>query len=330
MSFSKRKEVFVDVKFINRILKRIKTESRPVVFSEYRSPIQGKVYIDDRKVEFRITLKENGKVTTYITRKDETESDKMVNGAEAFRIMQKYYKTPIVKAPINSSGLLYYNKKSNKTRQYAYCYDLNSAYSFAMLQDMPDTENPLPQGIIEENQIGFDQDGILLDTGLYAYYRFPSMESPYKEFVNVWYNIKRTTKDKDEKTKAKNILNFSIGYLQRKNPFIRARILGYCNNTLKKLMDENTLMCSTDSLVSSVPRDDLDIGDGIGQWKLEKEGMFAHIGLGYQWDNKVSYRSVPKTWFKEGFDLLTDKLPKIGNVYRLNKEKMKLEEESYG
>ena len=35
--------------------------------------------------------------------------------------------------------LLMFNRNFESKRTYAYCYDMNSAYSWAMLQDMPDT-----------------------------------------------------------------------------------------------------------------------------------------------------------------------------------------------
>ena len=139
------------------------------------------------------------------------------------------------------------------------------------------------------------------------------MESPFKKFVNRWYEEKKNAKTKQQKAKAKGMLNYSVGYLQRVNPFLRSTIIYYANKMIKDLVDENTLYCNTDSLVSLVPRNDLNIGTNIGEFKVEHEGQFAFRGFNYQWDNSVSYRGIPKSWFKPGFDILVDNIPQIGN-----------------
>jgi hypothetical protein len=40
---------------------------------------------------------------------------------------------------------------------------------------------------------------------------------------------------------------------------------------IESLRDENTLMCTVDSIVSSVPRPDIKLGTEIGDFKLEHE-----------------------------------------------------------
>ena len=90
-------------------------------------------------------------------------------------------------------------------------------------------------------------------------------------------------------------------------------------------MDEDTLLCSTDSLVSKRKRDDLEIGTEIGQFKLEHEGDFCYDGMNYQWNLEIpTYRGIPKSWFKKGWDIAKDKVPKFGNLYSFDKSRLNL------
>ena len=175
---------------------------------------------------------------------------------------------------------LWKNEKYEGTRNYAIGYDLNSSYSFAMLKDMPDTSKKPKTGFIKKGEIGFDFEGKPIFEG-WSLWVFPLMESPFKKFVNRWYEEKKNAKTKQQKAKAKGMLNYSVGYLQRVNPFLRSTIIYYANKMIKDLVDENTLYCNTDSLVSLVPRNDLNIGTNIGEFKVEHEGQFAFRGFNY-------------------------------------------------
>ena len=93
-------------------------------------------------------------------------------------------------------------------------------------------------------------------------------------------------------------------------------------------MDDNTLMSNTDSIVSLKPLP-LKIGKELGEWKFE-EGAIAYVGNNYQWnDDMPKYRGVPRGWFKKGFDILKDKAPSFGNIYKLDKDKFKVIEIDY-
>lgn len=298
-------------------------------------------YLDEHLVYVYLTYRKGYDVCTYIFRKDGLEKIQDTDGVEAFRILNLYYKVPDFKNDPNipayvdengkekfaysASPFLYYNPKYEGKRVEAVSYDLNSAYSYAMLQDMPDTSVPYKsKKIIEGKEIGFMEvptesdpdkmDFIPVYKG-HSDYVFPLMESPFKKFVENWYKKKKKA---DTKMKAKGVLNYSVGYIQKKNPFLRAAIIGKCNEYMKNLIDENTIYCNTDSIVSLVHRDDLNIGDDIGQFKIENEGKFAFKGFNYQWNDEIpSYRGIPKAWFKKGWDILKDPLPKSGNVYKI-------------
>lgn len=311
------------------------------------SPIGNKAYIADGKVTINIVTKRANKTTGYEFRKDCVENIKPITGADAFRVLSQYCKIEKVdtKKELSARPFMYYNKKYNKQRHKAYGYDLNSAYSYAMLGEMPDTTQKVGEfRIVEEGELGFKEglkvksDGTeypdlkMVEPGKYADIIFKSMPSPFTKFVETWYKRKANAKNKVEKAKAKGMLNFSIGFLQKRNPYLRAAIITRCNNLMMDLVDKNTLYCNTDSLVSLERRLDIEenLGTEIGQWKIEHTGDFAYIGYNYQWNlEKPSYRGVPNSWFKDDYDILKDGIPRFGNVYELNHDTLELMEVIY-
>ena len=310
-------------------------------------------FIEDLRSNLKVSFKIGGKACTYQFKLDTGEVTQRISGVDSFKILSRYYKVPKIRDCSHKGSarpFLYRNKEYDCTRHYAYGYDLNSAYSWAMLQDMPDTESGVVGRYrkVKSGEIGFcklditesipeymtDKDDlIMVDTGMVADVIYKKMESPFKRFVAVWYNKKKKASCPEEKQKAKGVLNYSIGYLQNVNPYIRATILTHVNNRISSLVDKNTLFCNTDSLVSLVRRPDIEanIGDEIGQWKLEHQGYFAYKGFNYQWDDNVpTYRGQPKAYFKKGFDLLTDLPPETRNKYYLDHKTLQIKEIDYG
>ena len=293
-----------------------------------------------------IIIIKGNKAITYICDKSCSSYVHQSTGMEAYKTLQRYYKIPAVadktEAYFSVSGILYANPKYNGTRKYAYGYDMNSAFSWGMLQNMPkDTEKgPIAfSRKVKDNEIGFLADGTLALKGEYAAYLFNSEESPFKRFVEVWYNKKKNAKTPEDKVKAKDILVMSVGYIQRKNFWYRAAIIGYCNRLIHSLIKkypEDILVSNTDSIISTcrIPEIEANLGQEIGQWKFEHEGNFAYIGLNYQWDFCVpTYRGIPKSWFKQfkdKYDILRDGLPPMANYYEYNKKKQCLERVRYG
>ena len=228
------------------------------------------------------------------------------------------------------SAVIGFNEKLTNNRYHdCYGYDINSAFTFAMLNDMPDTsKHPREFDYVKDGEIGFDYDDdgnfTCLTKGHYARFIYPLMPTPFKRFADVWYNKKKNAKTPEDKQKAKNILTHSVGYLQRKNPFLRAAIIYYSNQYIQSFIDENTLYWNTDSIVSKTRREDIEknIGTELGQWKLEHTGDFAYKGLNYQWNKDVPpIRGIPKKWFAQGFDILKDEVPSQGNIYELDETK---------
>ena len=307
-------------------------------------------FVEDKMTWFELTYKKGTQACTYKCRKDTEEAVNRITGEQAYQTAQRYYKAKDFRNDTYVKQILLYSEEDNKflcsagpllwkndkfegKRFRAYSYDINSSYSHAMLKDLPNTDVPYHQGFVQPGEVGFKEDinhKLVPQFSGFSLFIFPLMKSPYNRFVEHWYNIKKEAKEKDDDEltqKAKDMLNEPIGYFQKTNPFMRAMIIYYANEEIKQYIDLNhTAYCNTDSIVSDIPLE-LNIGTDIGQYKLEDKGLeFAFIGFNYQWDLKApSYRSKPKSWFKEGWDILKDKLPTEGNIYKYNKETFRLE-----
>lgn len=347
--FKRKAFIPVNLKMANDILNNTKKIGGQFKLTPYIKALHKKIgnncFIEDGLRFLKLTCKYKGKVATYIfdkvSGKKEEASSMCSIGMKAYGCLQRFTKgqaiNKIVKEedfndlgkncfPFATSPFLYFNEKYNETEQEAIGYDMNSAYSYAMLGKMPDTSNLTTvkircynNGIVRNDEIGFDAYGNLVEEGCYALYKFKAIKSPFKAFVEYYFALKHDAKTKAERKRAKDVLNMSVGYLQRINPFIRATIVSRANNLIKSLIDENTIYCNTDSIVSLKPRNDLKIGSNIGEWKVEHTGKFRYRDFNYQWNDELpTFRGIPKAWFKEGYNILTDDVPVCGNNYELD------------
>lgn len=281
----------------------------------------GSCFIVDGPAKIRVLTEYNGKTMEYITYKDGREVlEGEVEGGDCYRIMARHYWKPQIETPqieLSASPTLGYNPKYNETRQYAYSYDLNSAYDYQILQGWIDELSGPVAKIIEDGEVGFDNDlSHFMLPGEYSLFVFKKCDTPegLVRFVNEYYKRKRNAKTKLDKKNAKNMLTHPVGYLQLKNPFLRAYVVASCNEFIENLLDENSLLWNTDCIVSRTRRYDLEenLGDNIGQWKIENEGMFAYVGLTYQWgEEKPAWRAVPKDWIPDKYDILDPNAPAI-------------------
>lgn len=278
------------------------------------------------------------KPASYVCRLD-GEVDIDLQGVEAYATLQKYYKTPKVEhypdieammsktekgSYAASAGPLVDNNPAyDGVRMTVWEYDINSAYATELMNRIPNLRASRTFDWVKPGEIGFfiDDELSLVPPGYYADVVMPLMDSPYKEFAWKYYKKKQ-----EGDVRAKSMLNLAIGYLQRTNPFIRSYIVHRCNDRIKLLIDSNTVMWNTDAIYSIVRRPDLDIGDGIGQWKEKKIENFAKRGNVYQEGYGLPhYRGIPRKWFKD-WDILRDSPPKIGNSWQYNKETNRIEE----
>lgn len=293
--------------------------------------------------------------TEYIFQLDGSEHAQTISGLRAFNLLQRMSNKGVVDLTGNSKyydkdfeqwklgnigGLVYFNDTyMNQRLDNCYEYDMNNAYSWAMEQDIPNTKvEPRMNDTVKDNEIGFRvmQRGLsnemylyaVFEKGLFAEYIFPKQTSPFINFVKYYYE-KRKKASGVEREKMKQIQNYAIGYIRRKNPFIHSCILSRCRFLIESLTDDKTLYCNTDSIISYGRRVDLDskIGDNIGDFKIKHTGQFAYNGSGYQWNNEQpSIRGKSKNWFKNaypnGFDILRDELPYIeANKYYYDEKK---------
>lgn len=222
---------------------------------------------------------------------------------------------------LSISPLQFQDKRyQNQVLKDCYCYDLNSAYAAFAIQPLPDTTRPLGAGIVQSGQIGFrDTGNVILHTdkytgkqevrsnmttcqpGEYATFRFPLIESPFKKYFLNQFDKKNNPKNDTMKKNAKNSIIITVGNFQNINPFLRITIVDRANKFIKQWSDSNTIFCNTDSIVSLVRRDDLDVGDQLGQFKIEHHGDFKYIGSNYTWsDGHNAHRG--KTIVTQKFD----------------------------
>lgn len=268
-------------------------------------------------------------------------------GFDAYSILQRYYKIPDMDDEYFSYGIKPYRNKKYIGKRVSNCigYDMNSAFSYGMLQPLPDTTKPLGTGIVESNMYGFDFFGNRVKTGKTAMFRFYLMDSPYKKFVEKWYGKKKNPKTEQEKKDAKFVLNAAIGAIQRHNCFMRAAILDNFNDFMQYIINKYKdiiVSSNTDSIVATerIPELDERLGSEIGQFKIEHTGDFAIAknGMSTQWNLEIPAFGAgkPKHWFKtfekinhRPFDILQDEPPVLGNGYELNEDTMQLEEVNY-
>lgn len=369
--FSKMKMVYVSVEEMNKMLKLCPRELR-INEEESKKPLpMSKCWyhrIDDKITNFHLYANidflkgPKSKCTTrtihYVCKKDGSEALEHKTGMEAYCLLQRMTKFKIEMPNYEYiegygymfegnliatiSGFRYKNKVYIGRRVFAYGYDLNSSYSAAMLKDMPDTSKPYRVGYLKEGEIGFNQS--INDEGFYyleattkigefCEYIYPLMKSPFTKFVNYYFDKKAKATSKQERQLYKDILNFAVGFIRRKNPFIHSAILSYARKRILDLVDCNTIYSNTDSIISLTRRYDIEeeVGNEIGEFKLEHENeQFALTDSGYQWGFELpSISGKSKQWFKnaypDGYDILRDGLPKDANLYEFNENTYQLE-----
>lgn len=359
-SHGKRYKTVESLEEMNEILKtaRLRGESHihwgPL---PERTRLGRDVYIDEGKIRLKVTIKEGGEACTYTFFLSETSRQPMTTGARAYALLSRMssIKIPRAECSLTSSGVLWKNKRFDGKRVRAWSYDLNSSFPFQMLKPMPDTRFMRMNDFVKENEIGFYEgfnryDSTPLDCrreylqieeirGKRAKWVCPLMESPFKHFVATYYRRKENATCREEREMAKETMNFAIGFLQRKNPFIRATIIGRSNSYITSFIDRDTLYCNTDCIVSSYPRKDLEAlcGEGLGQFKQEHcDEWFAWQkgAINYQWNKEPPVsRGVPKAWYESFrkakgryFDIIRDEIPERRNKYVLDREALTIRE----
>ncbi len=299
-------EVFVsegtyELKISGRWLKPGKDANKPVT---YRLPIADK----EIKPEYN-PITASKMMHKYVS-----------NWSEAIDNLDRIY-------IFSSRACLKCNGKVGEVYHHCYSYDINKCYLWVMSAfKMPDTRKIYKRIAPQAGQLGFIFKGDYIMNESYMELRpvmdlligfngcslecdfvCDTMESPFRDYADYMVaeinkatemaksdNPKKREKAIERKAKLKYIVNVSIGLLQDVNPFMRAAIVGYANLNILHLVkdDETVLYYNTDSIASTRPRTDLDIGDKVGQWKIENEDedvtFYGKSGLDYEWSSGKS------------------------------------------
>lgn len=339
--FHRKVRKWVNLKEINESLDLV-FRCRRVLFDvepdESDEPISSTwAFIQDKEKYFYLTYGEGGKVMTKIFNKATGKIEHHIDGMEAFRRMQCYYKLPRFTREITPAGALLYSNPDYEGKWVeAIEYDVTSAFSAVMIHKLPDFSVPPREGMVKKDEIGFSATGELVHEG-YAPYIWPLVPSYYKKFVQKYFNLKKKGREKGKErvaSEAKDTLNLCIGYCDkhngispdhpgyRPNPFFRNYIVYRCNEEMEKIIEAHKdiiIMSNTDSLVSLEEIPELPLGPDVGQWKIEQKGWIAYVGNNYQWRGSApKYRGVPKEWFSKDFDITKSPLPDDANQYFFN------------
>lgn len=189
-----------------------------------------------------------------------------------------------IQAGILKSNLKYKNKWTNY-----YEYDLNSAYAAIIHETIPDTRVYRENDIVGDNEVGFlvGDSLTLVEAGGWANVIFPFIKTPerLRKYLDRWYKRK---KNKDPHYFAKHALVQAVGYLQYRNPWLRAYIVEKCNKNMQKFIDENPddwILVNTDAIYLTKPLENIDIGNNIGQFKLETGRIRTFNTADYELDD---------------------------------------------
>lgn len=228
-----------------------------------------------------------------------------VIGCKPYNIVDIVAECPAFKV-YTSSAFMYYDTKYNNTYlPYAIGYDMNNCYLAALNTDVPVMSTMRKFGIVTFDEIGFDVTGekVLYNknnaqeirsrmrvrrAGECATYIFKRQKSPFKRYIKKMSdNIQfaKQTGNKPLLGRLKTEIVVSIGNLQNHNPFLRCAIVEEANRRIQSLIDENTVYCNTDCIISTVKRGDIPISPKVGDFKIENEGGFIYNGFNFKWDN---------------------------------------------
>ena len=192
---------------------------------------------------------------------------------------------------------------------------MNSCYPYFMTKPLPYGEIAGRNRYVKEDELGFNFDlTVKGDTSFRMCFEGEFANIIFKkkvyrgllDFVEYEYARKKTS-TKEERDKHKLILNSLIGIMKYHNVFLRIAVLEYARMYIESLKDENTIMQTVDSIVSLTPRPDLDIGDNLGQFKLEQVAnrLYYRSPNAYQLGDKIVYSGV-QYFAKKHVDLFNE------------------------
>lgn len=239
-----------------------------------------------------------------------------------------------------SNGVYMYYKKAYQG--YVTCLDMNSAYLWALCQPLPDWqtkeectrldvwekkydyycfENDLHREMFYKNDIKRMQGAMIwADVKIYGFYASRHYEKTAQEL----YRLKKEV----NKEKYKNVANIAVGCMHKRSgkqnnttlvAGLYAYFAWYIDDLVAKFENAgyNVIMVTTDS-VKIVGKyntcdDLLKIGDGLGEFKVEYEGVANYITAGHYEENEIKWKGKPG-YMRQG-------LPKCKFIEDIEKEK---------
>lgn len=226
----------------------------------------------------------------------------MASGFMSYYFQDLYKEDPKeAKEYDTGTPLSYHNKKYDGQKLTGiYAYDINKAYLSCLEPGIyPDTfTGDLGPGIVGPDEIGFHLIGYKIDSlveeGEYALARFKKGYSPLlqKFAVDKGKEMEKKKKQgkRDEVLELKGAVNILIGRIRNKNVWFHAYVVCSCNRRMEKLMNEDTILCNTDSIFSLTKREDLPIGTALGQFKV----VYEDVEMRYKGSNyAISKNGVP-------------------------------------
>lgn len=211
------------------------------------------------------------------------EKHLMLKAGGIYRMIckKRFPKTDIKKeAYVVSGAFHYFNPKyEGEFQNGVYVYDVNKAYCAHLAEGYyPDVDaGDLGCGIAKYDEVGYEVIGNnivrVVETGEFAEVRFPKrLDSSLSSWAvakgKEMEELKKSGKTK-ELLEEKLSINVALGILRNHNPWWYVYIVNTVCKKMKNLINEDTLLCNTDSIFSLTKREDLDIGTGLGQFKVE-------------------------------------------------------------
>lgn len=244
---------------------------------------------------------------------DQNRAKKQANGFYTAYFKPLFPNIDIPKEQYKCEGGLFWSNEETDGKHWhgVYAYDKNSAY-LSILKDgiYPDVESgDLGPGFVTADCVGYEKNFetiVLLEEGDWADIRFKKAFSPkLKKWANDIYArlglLKAAGKEGDNEKRweadmLKQAIVACIGTIRNHNIWFYSYIVGTCRHLMEELIDEDTLICNTDSIISKRKRDDLDIGNKLGQFKVEYEDISCyHNSTNYKlYKEKEVYKIVQR------------------------------------
>ena len=221
--------------------------------------------------------------------------------------------------PIDHVSVLRYKNPNyvNTRHENVYGYDTTCAYlggadhclvplKFLRRYDYP-----------KENEVGFNLSGVPTygpSDKVCEYIFSCGVDEGLQKWVdNITKHILEA-KSKKERRHWKHFYQDAIGCLLSKKMGIPNVLWWNCIITKAKKnvlqhFDENTLWCTTDSIVSLVEKPELPMSNYPGDFHEEHFGSFAYTEHSYQWNRDIpSTSGISKGKYGDNFDILTDSI----------------------